>query len=122
VFTFIEVPSFTASWKRLGLDDEALITLQQTVMGQPGAGTVVKGTGGLRKLRFAPEAWHTGKRGAVRVCYVWFEEFGVVLLVVAYSKSERDDLSSADRKTIRELIQRQIKELQRKQRKAGGHK
>jgi len=67
---------------------------------------VVQGTGGLRKLRFAPLRWKTGKSGAVRIGYVYLQEHGVVLLVIAYSKNEKDDLAPAEKKAIRQLIEK----------------
>lgn len=76
-------------------------------MANPLGAPVVRGTGGLRKIRFSPLRWTKGKRGAVRVAYVYFEEYKIVLLVVAYAKNERDDLSAAQTKEIRNLIARE---------------
>jgi hypothetical protein len=76
-------------------------------MASPKGNPVVPGTGGLRKMRFAPESWMKGKRGAGRVLYVHFEEFGIVLLVAAYDKSEKASFPPAYRKAYRQLIQRQ---------------
>jgi len=102
---FVESTEFTSAWKSLGLDDEDdLLGLQLAVMAAPKRPPVVQGTDGLRKLRFAPRKWGVGKRGAVRVCYVYFAEFGIVYLVVAYGKNERDDLTPAERAAIRQEI------------------
>jgi hypothetical protein len=46
-----------------------------------------------------------GKSGGNRVCYVYFEEYSVVLLVLAYPKNEKDDLSDAEKKAIKKLIE-----------------
>lgn len=107
LLTFIEMRPFTASWRDLGLSDQDLMALQIMIMLRPRGFPVVPGSGGLRKLRFAPAAWSQGKRGAIRVCYVHFADYGVVLLVLAYGKSEKDNLSAAEKKAIRQLIQRQ---------------
>ncbi len=102
---FVELTEFTQAWDSLGLDDEDdLLALQLMIMTAPKKAPVIKGTGGLRKLRFAPAKWNTGVSGAARVCYVYFEEFGIVLLVIAYSKGEADDLSDAGKRAIRKLI------------------
>ena len=111
---FIELEPFTNAWNRLGLDDDALAALQLAIMADPTAGDVIAGTGGLRKLRFSPPAWHQGKRGALRVCYVYFAEYGIVLLVIVYAKGEKDNLSHAEKKAIRDLIERQARELSRR--------
>jgi hypothetical protein len=102
---FIELRAFTLAWDgELGLTDADLLALQMPIMIQPKAAPLVKGTGGLRKLRFRPKRWSTGKRGSVRVCYVHYEQFGIVLLVTAYSKNRKDDLSAQEKQRIRKLI------------------
>ena len=75
---------------------------------------MVPGTDGLRKLRFAPSRWANGKRGAARVGYVYLEEFGIVLLVVAYAKNEQDDLSPDDKRIIRDMIRREREAMERR--------
>jgi len=105
LLTFVEMEGFTKEWHDLGLDDEDdLSALQIMIMMEPHSGPVVRGTGGLRKLRFSPDDWSVGKRGGLRVCYVYFEQFGLVLLVTVYSKTEKDDLSAEGKKAIRQLI------------------
>ena len=84
-----------------------LLALQVAIMAAPKAAPVIPGTGGLRKLRFSPLGWKTGKRGAIRVCYVYFEEFWTVLLVVAYPKNRRDNLTQSEKREISKLIERQ---------------
>jgi hypothetical protein len=73
-------------------------------MTAPRAAPVVPGTGGLRKLRFAPPEWHTGKRGALRVCYAYFREHSIVVLMAAYSKNRKDNLSPAEKTVIKKMI------------------
>ena len=72
----------------------------------PEAGKVIAGTGGLRKLRFDRIEDRIGKRGGVRVCYVHFPGHAIVLLVAAYGKNEKDDLTPIEKKYIREYIER----------------
>lgn len=62
--------------------------------------------GGLRKLRFGRAEERIGKRAGIRVCYVYFKEHWTVLLVVAYGKNEKDDLTAGEKRSIREYIQR----------------
>ena len=59
----------------------------------------MQGTGGLRKARFAFE--HQGKSGGVRVCYVDFVVKETVYLITVYPKSEKDNLSRAERNAIK---------------------
>jgi hypothetical protein len=113
---FIESTVFTAAWDELGLNDEDdLVALQLLIMSQPKAAPIIRGTGGLRKLRFAPARWNTGTSGAARVCYVYFELHGIVFLVYIYDKHRKDDLSQAEKKVIRDYIRREQRALDRRQ-------
>ena len=80
------------------------MALQLLIMCDPKGSPVIKGTGGLRKLRFAPQRWKVGKRGAVRVCYVYFPDHWTVLLVAAYGKKEKDNLTEEEKAGIRAYI------------------
>lgn len=114
LLTFIELPGFGDDWKHLRLNDDDLWMLQFGIMADPRSAPVVPGTDGLRKLRFAPSRWGKGKRGAARVGYVYFEEFGIVLLVVAYAKNEQDNLSADDKRIIRDMIRRERTALEQR--------
>jgi hypothetical protein len=46
-----------------------------------------------------------GKRGAARIGYAYLEEYGTVLLIIAYKKNEKDDLTPGQKKSIRKLLQ-----------------
>jgi hypothetical protein len=63
-------------------------------------------------MRFAAESKAGGKRGGIRVCYVYFEEWGIVLLVTAYAKNRKDDLSFDEKQHIYNVI-RDIEKLLR---------
>ncbi|UUO06942.1 hypothetical protein M4951_01200 [Blastopirellula sp. J2-11] len=104
---FVELDEFEQEWKELGLDVESdLFAVQMVIMSDPKKAPVVPGTGGLRKFRFAPERWNTGKRGAARVCYVYFEEHWTVLLVTVYGKNEKDNLTDEEKKGIQMYIKK----------------
>ncbi|WP_307722094.1 helix-turn-helix domain-containing protein [Pseudoduganella albidiflava] len=64
--TFIELPSFQRLRAEY-FDDDAFRALQSELMKNPEAGDVIKGTGGLRKIRYADERRGKGKRGGLRV-------------------------------------------------------
>ena len=111
---FIESSVFTRRWEDLGLDDENDLTaLQLLIMSAPAKNPIVKGTGGLRKMRFVPPEAECGKSGGLRVCYVYVEEYGIVYLVYVYTKHEKDDLDAGERNAIRDHIRRQKRELDR---------
>lgn len=113
LLSFVASTAFERAWKQCGLTDDNLFDLQRRILASPNGAPVIPGTGGLRKLRFSPAGAPRGKSGSHRVCYVYFEEFGVVLLVTAYSKNKKDDLSAASRKVIRKMIEVQHRLLRR---------
>jgi len=112
LLNFIELDWFVDSWNDLQLTDHDLSALQILIMCNPRTGRVMKGTGGLRKLRFAPQSWQTGQRGALRVCYVYFEKYGIVLLGLVFRKGDLDDLSAAGKKAVKRAIERIEKQLE----------
>lgn len=98
----VETGAFTARIRIL-LPDEEFRRLQATLTGRPDAGTVIPGTGGLRKMRWAGSG--RGKRGGIRVVYFWHKAAARILLLLAYAKNERDDLSEAQKRALRHIIE-----------------
>jgi hypothetical protein len=104
---FIELKPFSRRWKHLKQSDESLHALQIILMAEPNAGKVIQGTGGLRKVRFSPPDWPTGRSNALRVCYVYYDEFKIILLVTVYAKNEQHDLTEEQKHAIKVQIDRQ---------------
>lgn len=101
---FEHVIGFDRHWHNLGLTDGDLLSLQNMLILDRLVGSVMKMTGGLRKVRFTKQDSGRGKRGSYRVGYALFPEFSHVLLVVAYGKTEKDNLSLAERKSIASFL------------------
>ncbi len=114
---FVQLDPFPKKWERLGLnyDDDlsALEILIMTLGDDPRFAPVVPGTSGLRKLRSAPPGHQGGKRGALRVCYGYFKEHGIVVLITVYGKGEKDDLTADDKKVISAVLRRIQGKLER---------
>ncbi len=108
--TFVELPIFSRKWKGLGLTDADLRRLQEELLSDPKVGAVMKGTGGIRKMRFAFE--QRGKSGSVRVIYVDFEVYEKIFLITAYPKNEKDNLTQAERSELRQMISILEKQLE----------
>lgn len=106
VRTFYEMKHFTKKWQDLGFTDDELSQLQQVLLENPKAGDVMKGTGGLRKVRFAFPG--SGKSGSVRVCYIDIEGVLEIHLIDVFAKNEKENLSKAERNAIRIVVE-QIK-------------
>jgi hypothetical protein len=84
---FIETPVYTATVDEY-LDGEEQAALQWFLVQDPEAGAVVRGSGGLRKLRWRRTG--TGKRGGVRVIYYFRTRAEQIWLVMIYAKSGRE--------------------------------
>ena len=87
---FIESPWFDA-WRNAHLDDKEFHALQAALLGDPFAGDLIRGSGGLRKIRMAMAG--RGKRGGARVIYYYVVDDDRLYLLYAFAKSERADLT-----------------------------
>lgn len=66
MLTFVESAAFRRI-RAFYLDDDEYAELQQFMIQRPEAGSVVRGSGGVRKLRWRRKGG--GKRGGLRVIY-----------------------------------------------------
>jgi hypothetical protein len=99
---FVMLPEFDRQWQKMGLGDNELRQLQETLLQNPKAGDVIRGTKGLRKIRIAFQGH--GKSGSGRVAYVDFSGYETVYLITAYPKNEKDNLSKSERNAIAKMI------------------
>jgi hypothetical protein len=98
--TVIETPSFIRDAKKL-LDDDEQRDLISFLAYNPTAGDVIKGTGGVRKIRWAREG--SGKRGGYRVIY-FFHSVEIPLFALSiFAKNEKSNVSQLERNILREL-------------------
>lgn len=104
---FVELPAFERH-RSAYLDDDGLGELQRFLMRQPEAGGVIRGTGGLRKLRFADTRRGKGKRGGLRVIYYWSVDSRQFWLFTVYDKDEMADLTPEQRVRFKAMIKAEI--------------
>ena len=99
---FIETSTFTKQLSR-HLDDDSYVALQAFLSVHPDTGDVIRGTGGVRKIRWAiPER---GKRGGSRVIYYWRAKEDHIYLLTLYAKGVKDDLTAAERAAWRRAVE-----------------
>ena len=99
---FVIMPVFDKQWRDMGLNDTDLQYLQEILLNNPQTGKVIKGTGKLRKMRFALPG--RGKSGSSRVLYVDFVPAETIYLIFAYPKNEKDNLTDEECANIKKLI------------------
>jgi hypothetical protein len=98
---FIETPTFTRMVKMLLVDDD-YGRLQNELMENPERGDLIKGGGGIRKMRYAVTG--RGKSGGVRVIYYWIKDNDQIYMLVVYPKSKKDNLSDKEAAILHALV------------------
>lgn len=98
---FVETPIFYRRVQQY-LDDEEYGEMQALLTLRPDAGNVIKGTGGMRKLRWAGSG--RGKRGGLRVIYYWWVAKDRISLLMVYPKNEQDDLTVDQLKQLKNQL------------------
>ena len=74
---------------------------------RPEQGPLIRGSGGLRKVRWAADA-SGGKRGGVRVIYYWEPARQTFYMLFAYRKNEQGDLTPAQTKILAQLVREEF--------------
>ena len=98
---FLETSIFTQLVTE-AMDDDSYQKLQVHLVEHPDAGDLIQHSGGLRKIRWAGSG--RGKRGGSRIIYYW--DLGDrILMVYLYRKNERSDLTPAQLKVLRSIVE-----------------
>jgi hypothetical protein len=100
---FIEQPVFTRLLVQL-VDDNVYRKFQNELASNPDKGPIVKGSGGLRKVRLALPG--RGKSGGARVLYLWFPRHDTIVFYLIYTKGELENIPHAQMKAIKYEVQR----------------
>ena len=85
-----ETSIFTKEITRILTDDEYK-ALQNFLVANPKGGDVIKGSGGLRKVRWKIKG--RGKSGGIRNIYYYHEKESLLLMIYVYEKSKTEDLT-----------------------------
>ena len=101
LISVLEMPAFAQQAEGLFTEDERQ-QLAVFLGNGPEAGDLIKGTGGVRKLRWGAKG--KGKRGGARVVYYYHDDEVPIFLFYCYSKSDQDDLSAKDRAELKKIV------------------
>ncbi|NCS88775.1 MAG: addiction module toxin RelE [Ignavibacteria bacterium CG2_30_36_16] len=110
LITIVELPEYIKSAeKELSKDerDELIYYLSSN----PKAGTLMQGTGGVRKLRWASKG--KGKSGGSRVIYFYYNETIPLFLLTIFGKNEKINLSKAERNELAKFVKELVKSYKR---------
>lgn len=107
---FFRTKSYEKGLKRLaklGASKADLDAIEPMIAANPEAGDVIKGSGGLRKIRFAYGT--AGKSGGGRTIYYVLAAEDQAYLLTAYPKVDKDDLTIDEIKMFKTLIKELLK-------------
>ena len=99
--TFIETKLFTRLVSQY-LNDDEYAALQSMLASNDAVGDLIKGTGGVRKVRWGVAG--RGKRGGVRVIYYVRTSLGEIWMLTIYAKNVAQSIPAKVLRRIREEI------------------
>lgn len=111
LISVVETPSYISDAES-GLTETERNSIIDSLAVNPLQGSLIKGAGGLRKMRIGMIG--RGKRGGGRVIY-WFHSEGLpVVLLAMFAKNEAADLSAKERTALARIANRLVEDFKRK--------
>lgn len=102
MYTIVETPTFIRCAADVWNEAE-LMAFKLWLAGNPLAGDVIAGAGGLRKVRWSRAGM--GKRGGARVVYFNQLADGTIALLMVYTKAKFDSLPTAFLLQLKEVFE-----------------
>jgi len=87
---------------KLGASEADVRSMEDAIADSPKSGDVIAGSGGIRKARFAFGG--RGKRGGGRSIYYAWDGREAVIMLTAYAKADKDDLTVEELRLLADLI------------------
>ena len=100
LITVAETPLFVRQAETVW-DDAQREAFVDFIARNPGAGDVIPGSGGVRKIRWARAG--VGKRGGARVIYFYHDPGRPLYLLMVYAKAQRENLTEEEKQAVRKL-------------------
>lgn len=98
--TVAETPLFVKQAEAVWTVEERMEFID-FIAGDPEAGDIIPGTGGIRKVRWSRTG--SGKRGGVRVIYFYYDRKRPLYLLMVYAKARKEDLTPDEAKVLRNI-------------------
>lgn len=108
--TVVEIPPFPSAANEIWSDAERSEFID-FIARNPMAGDVIRGSGGVRKVRWSRGGM--GKRGGARVIYYYHSEWLPLFLLTVYPKSQRDNLTNAQVTLMSKVVEAILKRYQK---------
>lgn len=100
-----ETSIFTKQIQEIVADDE-YAEFQNDLIENPELGVVIKKSGGIRKVRMAAKS--KGKSGGARILYYWIKDENQILMLLAYSKGDIENITDAQLKILSKLVAEEL--------------
>lgn len=78
------------------------------IAANPTSGSLIRGTGGARKVRWSSDK-SKGKSGGVRIIYYYHNNNIPIFLFTVYPKNKKDNLTSAECNELKLIIKELVK-------------
>ena len=101
MISFVETKLFTRLVQEYLSDDE-YSRLQQALAADPELGSVIPGSGGVRKLRWSVAG--RGKRGGLRIIYFLRTRHGQIWMLTLYAKNVAENIPAHVLRQIKDEI------------------
>jgi len=102
---FLETHVFTQLVTQT-LDEDEYRALQTALLLRPEQGSVIPGSGGLRKVRWRAKGG--GKRGGLRVIYYWDPGTDSCYMLFLYRKNRQGDLTAAQARLLAKVVREEF--------------
>lgn len=89
------------------MSEMQVLELVDYLSANPLSGVLIKGTAGIRKMRWATSG--RGKRGGARVIYYFHSRNLPLYLLEIFGKNEKVDLTSSEKTELRNLVSELVK-------------
>jgi mRNA-degrading endonuclease RelE of RelBE toxin-antitoxin system len=103
MMTIVELQLFLKNADRY-LSDEELESFKDHIARNPESGAVMRGTGGVRKVRWA--TGNKGKSGGARIIYYFYDQSIPLFLITVYGKKDKASLTKAQQNAMKQLTER----------------
>ena len=100
-----ETPIFTKQIINL-MPDKDYNLLQIALILNPELGPIIKGSGGIRKIRWSLPG--KGKQGGSRIIYYWQVLQNQIFMLIAYSKTEQENFTKKQLKILKEIVEAEL--------------
>ena len=99
----VRLKPYLRAMRRMGLGEIEMRRIESEILAAPDSHPVIQGLKGVRKVRFARSGG--GKSGGGRAIYYVQLGRGLLAMLTAYAKSEKEDLTPEDRRAILRAVQ-----------------